>query len=731
MGPGWGSVEVVKKPFASLLVVVSLAAILPAQRQNPFQPPAAKLHYAPDRVADLQHVRIDIDVDYPNRTIVGKTTNTFIALRTGADSVTLHAGESLEITGVKVNGSPADFARVERELRIKTGKLTRGKPVSIDVGYKSQNSRGQSFGAGGGWHWIQPRQGVEDPVRVGFWTQGETAYNSEWAPTWDYPNDFATSETRTTVDATWDVVGNGVLKSATPNAGGKRKTFVWEMTQPHATYLISLVGGPFDIQKDRWQDIDLWYVVPKGQGKYISSSFGDTKDMLTFFSSRLGVKYPWPKYAQNAMFDFGGGMENVSSTTLGEGALTEERDGFLNMSGLNAHELAHQWFGDLVSCKHWGDIWLNESFATFMQALYFEHARGKDDYDHEVEGMMRGYFAESRRYKRPLSTKLYANPEVVFDSHAYPKGGSVLHTLRRLLGDEPFFAGLNLYLTQHRHTPVESFQLRRALTESSGINLERFWEQWIDKPGHPVLDYTWSYEGGKLKVAVKQTQDTSDGTPLYDLPMKLMVVRDGLSRSPFELFPIPITQAEESFEFDLPSRPLFVLLDPFHDFLREIPNHHWTPEQAMLALRLAPNATDREAAMNHLVRSPTHDGLSVVTESLREDFGLHPALRNVGPLVNLNREDLRGFWTEQLKHPNFDRRAEAVRALGRLPATAATTLELRSFVTSEAPIRVVTNALSALAAWDKEGNKEVFQRALNIEDRRGLIRRAAERALRE
>lgn len=151
----------------------------------------------------------------------------------------------------------------------------------------------------------------------------------------------------------------------------------------------------------------------------------------------------------------------------------------------------------------------------------------------------------------------------------------------------------------------------------------------------------------------------------------------------------------------------------------------------MLALRVAPNAADREAAMNHLVRSPTHDGLSVVTESLREDFGLHPALRNVGPLVNLNREDLRGFWTEQLRHPNFDRRAEAVRALGRLPATAATTLELRSLVTSEAPIRVVTNALSALAAWDKEGNKEVFQRALNIEDRRGLIRRAAERALRE
>ncbi|HSI72650.1 MAG TPA: M1 family metallopeptidase, partial [Fimbriimonas sp.] len=528
----------------TILLALLLGGVAHGQQPNPFLPPRAKVQYALDRTCDLRHLQVDLDIDYPNRAITGTSTNTLVPLRSGIRRVLLHAGTGLTLTKVALDGKSVSYKQEGKDLWIETGPLTKAKSIKIAISYTGKDAKGRPFGQGGGWHWIQPNQTNNKPTRVGFWTQGETNYNCEWAPTWDYPNDFATSETRTTVPADWDVIGNGLLISTTPSTDGKKKTYVWRMTQPHATYLLSLVGGPFDIKKDKWEGVDLWYVVPRGDGYLIEDSFGHTKDMLTFFSKRLGVKYPWPKYAQNAMYDFGGGMENVSSTTLGEGSLTEARDGYYNMDSLNAHELGHQWFGDLVTCYSWGDIFLNESFASYLDPMYFEHSRGKNAYDWEIEDAMRGYFAEARRYKRPLSTRVYQNYDAVFDSHAYPKGAAILHTLRRTIGDEAFFGGLNAYLTKWRHTPAESTQLRRAFAESQGLNLEGFWAQWIDKPGHPVLDYTWTYEGGAVKLTVKQTQDTSDGTPVYDIPASVDLMS---SSGQHTKLPIKLSKAEETF----------------------------------------------------------------------------------------------------------------------------------------------------------------------------------------
>ena len=452
---------------------LSLFALAPLQGQNPFLPPSAKYHYAPDRTCDLRHVCISVEVDWPKRSIKGTTINTMAPLRSGITEIVLHAGTNLQIQTVKVSGATTSFKRDGRRLLIPVGAKSKGAPFDVTITY-SASRLGDRPGAmaDNGWHWIRASQA--DPYRIGFWTQGWAEHNSEWAPTWDYSNDLATSETITTVPADWNVVGNGALVQTTLSSDKKRKTYHWRMTQPHATYLISLVGGPFDIQTATWSGIGLMYVVPRGMGYLIPSSFSDTPDMLDFFSKKLGVLYPWPKYAQNAMYDFGGGMENVSSTTLGEGSLTEPRDGYRKMASLNSHELAHQWFGDLVTCKDWGDVWLNESFATFMQGCYFEHSRGKTGYDWEIEDYMQSYFREARRYKRPISTKLYPNADSMLDSHSYPKGAAVLHTLRRKLGEEAFWGGLKRYLTSWRHTPVESNQLRRSMTEATGIELEPF-----------------------------------------------------------------------------------------------------------------------------------------------------------------------------------------------------------------------------------------------------------------
>lgn len=713
-----------------LSISVSAYAQGQARQQNPFKPPLAKVFYAPDRDFDLKHLAVTLKIDYPNRTIGGVAVNTLSPLRPGGlQTVRLHCGKQLTVQACEVNGKTATFIREDEVLVIASpAPIKEGEDAKVTVRYQGGKEQGGAFGSRGGWHWISPPRGSTDKDRVGFWTQGETEYNREWAPTWDYPNDFATSETIVTVPEDWTVIGNGILESDKRDAKNKTRTFHWRMTQPHATYLLSLVGGPLEVKQAKWEDVPLYYVVPKGKADLIDASFGDTPDMLSFFSRITGVKYPWPKYAQNAMYDFGGGMENVSSTTLGAGALTDARAGFRTMASLNAHELAHQWFGDLVTCKDWGHTWLNEGFATFFDALYREHSRGKNGYDQDIDGNMRSYFQEARRYKRPLATNLYVNPDRMFDSHAYPKGGSILHTLRRRLGDTAFFRGINIYLTRNRHRPVTTRDLCDALTEASGVNCEPIFEQWVYKPGHPELEYTWNYEEGnrELTLSVKQTQDTSDGTPIYDIPTEVGVISGGK----LERYPVVLNASEQKVTMMLPGKPDAVLLDPDHDFLREIPKQNWSAAELPHLVRHAPNGGDRTQAMTQMLAgTPSDDLLKVAADAVRADTDRFPSISTIKPLADLKRESLRPLFRALLFHPGYDRQAEAVTALGQLAKNDEDMRAIRNLVNDTAPYAVVANALRTLATWDAEGNLELLQKAVQMPSRREVIREAAFEAL--
>lgn len=709
----------------TLFVLAALAVTAQAQvvsrQTNPFLPPNASIHYAPDRTCDLMNITVDLDVDYPTRTFTGHAVNTMSALRSGIDTVVLQAGPTLTISRVTVDDKAAPYTRDGRNLNIKTGVLKRGQVIKIAIDYKDSHTKAGAFGQqGGGFHWIEPREGTD--THVGFWTQGEAEFNSNWAPTWDHPNDLTTSETRCTVQADWDVIGNGTLISNKKSADGKKRTFVWRMTQPHATYLLTLCGGPFDIKRDKWEGVDLLYVVPRGMGDLIDDTFGDTKDMLTFYSKILGVKYAWPKYAQDAMYDFGGGMENVSATTLGDGELTDKREGFRNAASINSHELGHQWFGDLVTCNDWGDTWLNESFATIMQILYFEHSRGKTGYDQEIEGAMRSYFAEARRYTRPISTHMYHDPDQMFDSHTYPKGGVVLHTLRKQLGDEAFFAGLNLYLTRHRHTPVQSWQLCRAMSDASGINCEPFWEQWFLKPGHPVISYDWKYDdaSGEIVMNVQQGQDLAYGAPIYDIPTKIGMI----SGSAMSYAPVRLNAVTQEIRVKA-AKPVAVVLDPEHDFLREM-RHEFADGELEAILQYSPNAIDREVAMRRILAgTPTATQIQLAVRMLRADDSVAPVFRDIRALAALKDESLRPFFLSQLKNQSFGRQGQAVDALGQLAPNPETTAALRSMVNDKAPIAVVVSAMNVLGNWDAAGNVDTFVAGTKIPSRRERVRSVA------
>ena len=714
--------------------IASAHAQPPNQQQNPFASPRAKVQIAPVSDYDLQNVKVVLAVDYPNRTFQGTATSTFLPKFEGITKIRLNCGKELKITSVTINNQPATFTREDNFLVLMSAVgLAKGKVATASVSYEGGAKQGGGFGSEGGFHWLNPSE--ERPDRIGFWTQGETGYNSEWAPMWDYPNDFATSETITTVPEDWTVMGNGVLISEKEDKNAHTKTFDWKMSQPHATYLLSLVAGPFAVKKSQWEDIPLWYVVPKSKADLIDASFGDTPDMLRFYSQVTGVKYPWPKYAQNAMYDFGGGMENVSNTILGENSLTDGRSGFRTMSDLNAHELGHQWFGDLVTCATWGDTWLNESFATFMELMYLESSQGKSAYERQIENNMQEYFQEARRYTRPISTNFYPNNDAMFDSHAYPKGGVVLHGLRQYMGDTAFYAGIKNYLTKNRNKPVSTQDFTSAMSEV-GVAPEKvakYIDQWVLKPGHPVLGYSTRYDEATSEVvlSVEQKQDTTNGGILYEIPTQVWVRIAGKD----QIFPITLQGLEQEIRLKVSQKPEAVLLDPYHGFLREMKRVGGEEEDLAITL-YAPNAVDRTKAMTRVMEAkPSASVVEQIVEAVRLDTGQFPIYGTIRPLTKQPDSSLRPFFLSLLHHKSDIRRAEAIEALGKLsPPSPQERVEeekqLQGIIQSKTSMyREVTVALDVLLQRDPVANFPTLL-AMSQKDTPSALRLIALRRLR-
>jgi aminopeptidase N len=710
-----------------------MTAPVGAQRQrrpgNPFAPPRATAQYAPSRDYDAIHLKLVLDVDAAKLATSGVVTHTIAPFRDKLASIVFDAGDNLKIARCAVNGVEAKFTHENKKLAIVTPakvSLQRGKSCTVEIRYTMPEDGGRRGMIGReGFVWIEPS--ANDPERrPGFWTQGEAEGNRLWVPLYDYPNEKFTSETIVTVPEDWTVIGNGIEGRVTRDKLKKSRTFRWTMKQPHAPYLLSLAGGEMDVQRASWRGIPLIYAVPKGKGDLIPGSFSDTPDMLSFFSDRLGVKYPWPKYAQTAVFDFGGGMENVSATTLGERSLTDERSGNRNMSGLNAHELAHQWFGDLVTCKTWGEIWLNESFATFFEMYYHEYSKGKEQYDLERAGNLRSYLAEAARYKRPLSTKFYESPNAVFDSHAYPKGSLILHMLRRELGDEDFLRGLNHFLKVNAYKPVDSHDLSKAIEEATGRNVEPFFDQWVYKPGHPVLEAAWKYdEAAKVVVVtVKQTQDTSDDTPIYDMPLTIGLLRAG---SALETQTVRLNRQEQEFRLPLSARPDALLIDPQHDLLKDL-KMTWSDRELPVIFRFAPNPVDRQSALTQLTRRGALDEARVrlLTEALKAEEAQSVAAGILNALGQTKDPALRPLYREQMRSPQIQRRTAAFDALARLPLEKEDVERMRrAALDTKEQYAIVEIALKALATADLAGNLDVFRRQITGKSKDDRLARSA------
>ena len=354
---------------------------------------------------------------------------------------------------------------------------------------------------------------------------------------------------------------------------------------PHVSYLISLAVGDFAVYHDKVGDLPVDYYVARNVDEATARRFmGKTPQMIRFYSESTGQPYPYVKYATTCLPEFGGGMENISATSMTDGALRDEIAALEgDADGLVAHELAHQWFGDLLTCKDWSHIWLNEGFASYFDPLFTEHDRGEDAFRLEMEGALQGYLGSDRSYRRPIVETRYESSQAMFDGMTYAKGACVLHALRGLLGDEAWWKGIRDYVASHKAQVVETDDFRKAMEAASGKDLKWFFDQWVHKAGHPELKVRWRYEDADktVRVKVEQTQTVDDQTPLFRLPTTLEITEDvGKTR----VIPIVIDAASHEFAIPYAKKPRMVQIDPRGWLIKEL-DFEKTPRREPLPAR--------------------------------------------------------------------------------------------------------------------------------------------------
>ena len=551
----------------SLLGLLGVFAASAAQAQAPAAKAASPYRASATKVSDLVHTKLDVRFDYAKRYLYGKEWVTLKPHAYPTDSLRLDA-KGMDIKAVALMSGdqlqPLKYAYTDAaNLRINLGKMVKpGEPYIIYLEYTAKPDELKVKGSAAitdakGLYFINPDSAVAGkPVQI--WTQGETEGSSAWFPTIDRPNQKTTQEISMTVPSKYVTLSNGRLDSSKP-AGPGLRTDTWKMELPHAPYLFMMAVGDFKIYKDTWRGKEVSYYLEPKYAPFAKQIFGNTPDMLEFFSNRLGVEYPWNKYAQIVCRDYvSGAMENTSATLHGEQVQLTDRellDREYGGESVIAHELFHQWFGDYVTAESWANITVNETMADFSEGLYAEHKYGRDAADAHYYRYLRRYLASPRDAAKTLVRFHYDEQEEVFDLVSYQKGGAIMDMLRTYLGDDVFFAGLQKYLKDNAFGNGEAHQMRLAFEAVSGQDLNWFWNQWYFAPGHPVvtIDYAWDAAKKVQSVTLKQTQE---GQP-FQLPFTIDYYVGGKVQHQA----VTMTEASQTFNMPLAAKPELVNVD--------------------------------------------------------------------------------------------------------------------------------------------------------------------------
>ncbi|HXC25663.1 MAG TPA: M1 family metallopeptidase [Gemmatimonadaceae bacterium] len=471
--------------------------------------PAGTVHPEPPRRYDLQHQIISVRFDWSRHAVIGSTTLRIAALDAPLDTINLDAMGMKIKRVVAVNSGPVTYTYDDTTLAIHPLQPFPPHAVTlITVDYEV----------------VKPKKGVYFIDRVHYlWTQGETDDNRYWVPTYDHPDDKTTWEINVITDPDERALSNGRLVSSKRVPEGIQ--WSWSLDKPASTYLMSIATGKYTVIKDHWKDIPVDYWVYPDTVEAGRRGFVETPKAIDFYSKKLGVPYPWPKYDQSVVPDFiFGGMENVTCTTQNDQEILfpawAAPTANLKATQLVAHELAHQWFGDLLTTKTWAHVWLNEGFATFMEQAYSESAYGADEGAIERLRSQQQTINADRRGRRPIVYDRWENDpiELFFSGHIYPKGALVLQMLRHKFGDALFWASMHRYVVEHEYQNVVTDDLRQAFEETTHQNLKPFFDQWVYGAGFPVFQVDYSYDPvtRQLTLLANEVQPRDSLTGYFD-----------------------------------------------------------------------------------------------------------------------------------------------------------------------------------------------------------------------
>jgi len=679
--------------------------------------------YARSRDYDLQHSRIALRFDLDQKKVMGDVTHTVTILHDSTSKIVFDSA-GLTIHSATLNKSAVKFETKDDKLIVPlTSAAHAGEKFDITIRYEAKPTKGLYF--------ILPDKDYPDrPKQV--WTQGEAEDTRYYLPTYDYPNDRLTTETVLTVPASWITVANGKLINVSDAANGM-KTWTWKESVPSSTYLFTVVAGEFEEIKDSWRGIPVTYYAPKGRGDRLSINYSRTPQMIELFSAKLGVNYPWEKYAQSMVDDFvAGGMENSSATTNTSNSLQHPKLAPEFITGedeLISHELGHQWFGDLVTCKDWGDIWLNEGFATFMESVWTESHFGKDEADYERWQSAHHWFEEANLYSKPIVRHDF-NDSGEFDGNAYTKGGWVLYMLRHQLGEDAFYHGLKHYLEVNRGKNVVTADLAKAMEEATHTNVDQFFSQWLYGAGAPKFDLSYKYDDAKHEVAlmVKQTQGIEGRVGLFHIPTEVEIT----TASGPKLFPISVSQDKDAaiFTFSVDSAPLMVLFDKGGHVLKSS-EFHKEKREWLYQLKNAPDLADRADAITALAKLKGDDEVvAALNNALLNDkaWGIRAnAADALGQLGGSTASQQLLDALNTAKEPWV--RNRIVSSLANFKDAPAIVAKLNSIAGDDSSYRARAAALQALGRLKAPNTLVTLDAAVAADSPDGFLRNAALRSM--
>ncbi|WP_313100451.1 M1 family metallopeptidase [Epilithonimonas sp.] len=640
------------------------------------------------KTTELKHTKLKVNFDYQKEQMNGEEWLTASPFFYATNELVLDAkGMLIHEVALDKNGSksPLKFDYKNDELKITLDKTyQKNQDYTVYIKYTARPNEVKQAGSAAindakGLYFINA-QGKDPDKPTQIWTQGETESSSAWFPTIDKSNQKTTQEIYMTVPDKYVTLSNGILKDSQKESGNMR-TDHWVMDKRHSTYLFFMGVGEYAVVKDKWRNIPVDYYIEKEYEPYAKQIYGNTPEMIEFFSKKLGYDYPWAKYAQISGRDYvSGAMENTTATLHGSdilqkpGQLIDEN----KWEDTIAHELFHHWFGDLVTAESWSNLTVNESFANYSEYLWNEHKYGKDQADYHQMEDVNHYIHNPGDFKKDLVRFDYASREDVFDLVTYQKGGGILHMLRNYLGDDAFFAGMNEYLKTYEYQNAEAHQLRLAFEKVSGKDLNWFFNQWYFGSGHPKLTYTSTYEPVKKQVTVviNQSQDQP-----FEFPLAIDVYDNG---KPSRKQVWVDAKAKNTFTFDSSKTPDLININADGILVADVTETK-TPEQSLL----------------QFTGSKEYKSKSIALSNIKEDAGKNPAAIKL--------------FAAALKDPFFRIREQALEQIDlTIPEQAkALTADVEKLASNDPKTLVQAAAISALAKTKNAKYSSIYEKGLN------------------